>query len=70
MHLEGRCALTKGVRSDVHKRPYRPEPELNWIKQLNALLVLHFNCCLTTEYSETTAHLNGNFNMDNEIYLL
>jgi hypothetical protein len=32
----------------------------NWIKQLNTLPVLHFNRCLTTEYSETTAHFNGN----------
>jgi hypothetical protein len=41
----------------------------NWIKQLNTLLVLHFNRCLTTEYSETTAHFNGNFNPDNKIYV-
>jgi hypothetical protein len=26
---------------------------------------LHFNRCLTTEYSETTAHFNGNFDTDN-----
>jgi hypothetical protein len=25
---------------------------------------LHFNRCLTTEYSEATAHFNGNFNTD------
>jgi hypothetical protein len=24
---------------------------------------------LTTEYSETTAHCNGNFNTDNQIYV-
>jgi hypothetical protein len=42
---------------------------LNWIKQLHTLPVLHFNRCLTTEYSETTAHLNGNFDTDNQIYV-
>jgi hypothetical protein len=26
---------------------------------------LHFNRCLTTEYSETTAHSNGNLDTDN-----
>jgi hypothetical protein len=40
------------------------------IKQLHILPVLHFNYCLTTEYSETTAHLNGNFDTDNQIYVL
>jgi hypothetical protein len=42
---------------------------LNWIKQLHTLAVLHFNHCWTTEYSETTAHLNGNFDTDNQIYV-
>jgi hypothetical protein len=41
----------------------------NWIKQLNILPVLHFNRCFTTEYSETTAHFNGNFDADNQIYV-
>jgi hypothetical protein len=41
----------------------------NWIKQLQTLPVLHFNRCLTTEYSETTAHCNGNFDADNQIYV-
>jgi hypothetical protein len=27
------------------------------------------NRCLTTEYSETTAHFNSNFDTDNQIYL-
>jgi hypothetical protein len=31
---------------------------------------LHFNRCLTTEYSETTAHFNGNFDTYNQICLL
>jgi hypothetical protein len=39
----------------------------NWIKQLNTLPILHFNSCLTTGYSETTAHLNGNFDTDKQI---
>jgi hypothetical protein len=55
--------------SDVHERLYRPEPELNWIKQLNTLPVLHFNRRLTTEYSETTAHFNDNFDTYNQIYV-
>jgi hypothetical protein len=41
----------------------------NWIKQPHTLPVLHFNCCLTTEYSETTAHFSGNFDTDNQIYV-
>jgi hypothetical protein len=41
----------------------------NWIKQLHNSPVLHFNRCLTTEYSETTAHFNGNFDTDNQIYV-
>jgi hypothetical protein len=40
-----------------------------WIKQLHTLPVLHFNRCLTTEYSETTAHFNGNFDTDNQNYV-
>jgi hypothetical protein len=41
----------------------------NGIKQLHTLPVLHFNRCLTTEYSETTAHFNGNFDTDNQTYV-
>jgi hypothetical protein len=41
----------------------------NWIKLLHALPVLRFNRCLTTKYNETTAHLNGNFNTDNQMYV-
>jgi hypothetical protein len=40
----------------------------NWIKQLHTLPVLRFNRCLTTEYSETKANFNGNFDTDNQIY--
>jgi hypothetical protein len=42
---------------------------LNWIKQLRTLPVLQFNHCLSTEYSETTADFNGNFDADNQIYV-
>jgi hypothetical protein len=41
----------------------------NGIKQLHTLPVLHLNRCLTTEYSETTAHCNGNFVTDNQMYV-
>jgi hypothetical protein len=40
------------------------------IKQLHTLSVLHFSHCLTTEYSETTAHFNSNFDTDIQIYVL
>jgi hypothetical protein len=40
----------------------------NWNKQLHTLPVLHFNPCLTTEYSETTAHFNGNFDTTKSTY--
>jgi hypothetical protein len=39
-----------------------------WIKKLHTLPVLHFDRCLTTEYSETTARCNGNFDTDSQIY--
>jgi hypothetical protein len=52
----------KGAGSDVRERLY-------WIKQLHTLPVLDFNHCLTTEYSETTAHFNSNFDTDNQIYV-
>jgi hypothetical protein len=44
---------------------------VNFIRkqQLHAFTVLHFNRCLKTEYSETTAHFNGNFDADNQNYV-
>jgi hypothetical protein len=55
----------KGVRSDIHESLYSK----NWITQLRTLPVFHFNRCLTTEYSETTAQFNGNFDIENQIYV-
>jgi hypothetical protein len=42
---------------------------LHAFKQLNTLPVLQLKRCLTSEYSETTAHFNGNFDTDNQIYV-
>jgi hypothetical protein len=61
---ESRCALIK-TRSSIERNIVSK----NWIKQLHTLPVLHFNRYLTTEYSETTAHFNGNFDTDNQIYV-
>jgi hypothetical protein len=58
---ESRCALIKPIEETIVNK--------NRIKQLHTLPVLHFNRCLTIEYSETTAHFNGNFDTDNEIYV-
>jgi hypothetical protein len=43
----------------------------NFIRKhfLKICVVLYFNRCLTTEYSETTAQFNGNFDTDNQIYV-
>jgi hypothetical protein len=38
------------------------------LNPLHTLPVLHFNRCLT-EYSETTAHCNGNVDTDNQTYV-
>jgi hypothetical protein len=48
--------LTRKTHSSIE----RTIVSKNWIKQLHTLPVLHFNPCLTTEYSETTAHFNDN----------
>jgi hypothetical protein len=59
---ESRCALIIGSFSwNIVSK--------NWIKQLHTFLAFHFNRCLKTVYSETTAHFNGNFDTDNQIYL-
>jgi hypothetical protein len=65
VHSASRSALIKGVVSDFHERLYSK----NWIKQLHSLSILHFNRCLPTEYSEKTAHSNGYFNTDTQIYV-
>jgi hypothetical protein len=63
--------LESRIQQEKHvfqlKEPQWVKTEL---KQLHTLPVLHFNRCLTSEYSETTAHFNGNFNTDNQIYVL
>jgi hypothetical protein len=56
---------TRKARSSI----WRTIVSKNWIKQLHTLPVLHFNRCLTNEYSETTAHFNGNFDTNNQIYV-
>jgi hypothetical protein len=61
---EIRCALIK-PRSSIE----RTIVSKNWVKQLHTLPELHFNRCLTTEYSETTVHFNGNFDTDDQIYV-
>jgi hypothetical protein len=56
---------TRKIRSSI----WRTIVSKNWFKQLLTLPVLHFNRCLTSEYSETTAHFNGNFDTDNQMYV-
>jgi hypothetical protein len=62
---ESGCAHIK-TRSSIE----RTIVSKNLIKHLHTLLVLDFNSCLTTEHSETTAHVNGNFDTDNLIQVL
>jgi hypothetical protein len=65
VHSKSHCALIE-TRSSTE----RTTVSKNWIKQLHTLPVLHFNHCLTTEYSETTAHFNSKFDTDNQMYIL
>jgi hypothetical protein len=78
-NFSANCCCTKSVYLFPSRKTYstrktrswieRTIVNKNWIKQLHTLPVLHFNCCLTTEYSETTAYVNGNFDTDNQIYV-
>jgi hypothetical protein len=61
---ESHCALIQ-MRSSYE----RTTVSTNSIKQLHNLPALHLNRCLITEYSKTTAHFNGNFDTDNQIYV-
>jgi hypothetical protein len=78
-NFSANCSCTKSVYLLPSRKAYstrKTSPSIerikvrkNWIKQLNTLPVLHFNRCLTTEFIETTAHFNGNFDTDNQIYV-
>ena len=60
---------TRKTRSSIE----RTIVSKNWFNQLNTLLVLHFNCCFTAEYSEmsnNSSTLQYNFDTDNQIYVL
>jgi hypothetical protein len=76
-NFSANCPCTKSVYLLPSQKMYstrktrsieRTMVSKNWIKQLHTLLVLQFNCCLT-EYSESTAQFNDNFDTDNQIYI-
>jgi protein gp37 len=68
------CSSSFGKSLCTYKRRWKWCPRnivsKNLIKQLHTLPVLHFNRSLTTEYRETAAHFNDNFDTDNQIYVL
>jgi hypothetical protein len=63
-----RCIYCLLERRIQHEKQFPQLKEPQWVKTIN-LPILHFNRCLTTEYSETTAHFNSNFDIDNPIYV-
>jgi uncharacterized protein related to proFAR isomerase len=63
---ESRCALIKGIESDVH---VLVDVTFNNFYSIYIYVKQHFNPCLSTEYTEPAAHFNGNFFTDNQIYV-
>jgi hypothetical protein len=77
-NFSANCSCTKSLYLLSYQKTYSPRKtrssierttvSKNWIKQLHTLPVLRFNRCLTTEYSQTAAHCNGNFGTDSQMY--